>query len=112
MVKHTISLVAFSLLSSLLWAGGIKGGFLSDGMVFAILALVLLLLILAILFSYRYKKTNKTIYLALGALFNIPFFIAGLICLMNFSEAFVFGIILLIPCIISGWLIASGTTQS
>lgn len=104
-MKRRISVLFASLLSTPVLAGGIKGNLISDEMLIILICLILVILILSILFSVAYKKTTKVVYLILGSLFTIPFFLCGVFFLLSLN-LIIPALICFVPCVINGLLIS------
>lgn len=104
MKRRNTLLALFSLISSSVYAGGIKGDIISDEVLIGLITLVLVLLILSFVFSAAYKKKPKLLFLVLGSLFTIPFFLSGVFFLVSLNLV-IPALICFVPCVINGMLI-------
>lgn len=64
-------------LPAMVFAGGMKGNFISDEALIGIFVILLTLIIGSITTAIAYHRTYKTAYLIISSILTFPFFLAG-----------------------------------
>lgn len=102
-MKKKLSLVA--LLSAgwpmVVFAGGMKGGFISDEALILILAILLTLIIGSISTAIAYHRTYKPVYLIISSILTLPFFLGGVYMITLLDNFPLIPVLCFIPVLIN-----------